>query len=147
MKSFVILLLGFSILSAVPSYGQKDPKKKSPSLTEEELYKLHVEAKVKPPTGPSFYIAPIAETPGRYSMAFKSAEGQHVSGMYVLRQLEIDVSKMGNQSQFFITVNSTNRVVTIDAGLIKRGDPKAKAFLFDILRRVQEAKNASLHSR
>jgi hypothetical protein len=180
IKSLAILLLGFSIFSAAPAYGQKESKKKDSPLTEEQLYKLHVEAKVKPPSGAAFYIAPISETPGRFSMAFTDNDGRVLSGVYVRSQLDIleailieakqfaqtgesvgvkrpiitrlkdkseraffvDVSKMGNHSQFFITVNSMEQLITVDAGTIKRGDPKSKAMLYEILERLQEVKNA-----
>jgi hypothetical protein len=180
IKSLTILLLGLSIFSAALVYGQQKSTKKDPPLTEEQLYKLHVEAKVKPPSGAAFYIAPITETPGRFSMAFTDNEGRFISDMYVRRQLDIleallieakefaqsgeavgvkrpiitrlkdrsepaffvDVSKMGNHSQFFITINSLEKFITMEAGTIKRGDPKSKALLYDILTRVQEAKNA-----
>lgn len=179
MKSFAILTLGFVILSAAPALAQKQTKKDDKPLTEEQLYQLHVKAKVTPPSGSGFYIAPIAETPGRFSLSFSDPEGRTLSGMYVLSQIEIfeallaeakrfalsdeavgykkpvvtrlsdknepgffiDVAKMGVQSQFFITIKSVDQVITVNAGTIKRGDPKSKALLYEILKRVREVKN------
>lgn len=178
IKSFAVLLLCLVVLSAAPARAQKQTKHDKP-LTEEQLQQLHVKAKVRPPSGASFYIAPIVETPGRFSMSFTDADGRTVAGMYILRQIEIleallveakrfaendeavgykkpvvtrlsdknepdffiDVAKMGLRSQFYITVNSMDQVITVDAGAIKRGDEKAKPLLYDILKRVRGVKN------
>ena len=179
IKSFTLILLGFVLLSAAPARAQKQTKPGDKQLTEEQLYQLHVKAKVKPPSGAAFYIAPITETPGRFSLSFSDADGRTISGMYVLSQLEIleallaeakrfaqtdesvgfkkpvvtrlsdknepgffiNVAKVGLQSQFYITVKSMEDVITVNAGTIKRGDSKSKALLYDILKRVREAKN------
>jgi hypothetical protein len=77
------------IFSAIPAYGQKEGKKHDPPLTDKQMQDLHVNAKVKPPKGVSFYIAPIVETPGRFSMSFTDAEGRTLSGVYVQSQIDI----------------------------------------------------------
>jgi len=178
IKIFSLLLLCIAILSAANASAQKQTKKSDPPLTEEQLYQLHAKAKVKPPSGAWFYIAPIVETPGRFSITFSDNEGRTISGVYVRSQIDIleallteakkfaltdeaiglkkpvvtrlkdkselsffiDVAKVGLQSQFFITFMSMEQVITVNAGTIKRGDEKAKALLYEVLKRVQDAK-------
>jgi hypothetical protein len=90
------LLLIFPALSAAPAAAQKmaqdQPPKTKPApkqLTEEELYKRHLKG-VKPPSGLAFYVAPITETPGRFSVLLSSADNQaFVSGIFSLDQLVI----------------------------------------------------------
>jgi hypothetical protein len=49
----------------------------------------------------------------------------------------IDVSKRGNQSQFFITVKSQGGRLTVDAGAIVRSEKREEGFFFDVLKRLQ----------
>lgn len=53
----------------------------------------------------------------------------------------VDVSKLGKQTHFYVTVQNQHGKITLDAGTIKRGDPEATAFLYDILAKIQAAKN------
>jgi hypothetical protein len=53
----------------------------------------------------------------------------------------VDVSKLGKQTQFYVTVQTRQGKITLDAGAIKRGDPDATPFLYDILAKIQGAKN------
>ena len=46
-KRVALLILALSVFSATQAYGQKESKKKDASLTEEQLYKLHIEAKLR----------------------------------------------------------------------------------------------------
>jgi len=52
----------------------------------------------------------------------------------------VDVAKMGNDSQFFITVKSLTDQVTVDTGRIKRSTPKAKVFFHEVLAQIKAAK-------
>ena len=49
----------------------------------------------------------------------------------------IDVSKRGNQAQFFVTIKTLIGQMTVDAGTVNRLDKKEEGLLFDILKRVQ----------
>jgi hypothetical protein len=53
----------------------------------------------------------------------------------------VDVSKLGKQTHFYVTMQNQQGKITLDAGTIKRGDPEATAFLYDILSKIQAAKN------
>ena len=53
------------------------------------------------------------------------------------RAFTIDVSKRGNQSQFFVTIKTLIGQMTVDAGTVNRTDKKEEGLLFDMLKRVQ----------
>jgi hypothetical protein len=53
----------------------------------------------------------------------------------------VDVSKLGKQTQFYVTMQTQQGKITLDAGTIKRDDPNATAYLYDILAKIQSAKN------
>jgi hypothetical protein len=52
----------------------------------------------------------------------------------------VDVSKVGKQTQFFLTMKSATGRLTLDAGTITRGDPNAKTLLYDMIARVAAVK-------
>jgi hypothetical protein len=51
----------------------------------------------------------------------------------------VDVSKLGKQTHFYVTMQNRQGKLTVDAGTIKRDDPNATAFLYDMLTRIQSA--------
>jgi hypothetical protein len=106
IKIPALLLLCCVTLSASPAYGQKESKKHDPPLTEKQLQELHIKAKVKPPSGVSFYIAPIVETPGRFSMSFTDADGRTLSGVYVRSQIDILEAILAEAKKFAQTDES-----------------------------------------
>ena len=53
------------------------------------------------------------------------------------RAFKIDVSKRGNQSQFFVTIKTLIGQMTVDAGTVNRSDKKEEGLMFDMLKRVQ----------
>ena len=53
------------------------------------------------------------------------------------RAFTIDVSKRGNQSQFFVTIKTLIGQMTVDAGTVSRTDKREEGLLFDMLKRVQ----------
>ena len=53
------------------------------------------------------------------------------------RAFTIDVSKRGNQSQFFVTIKTLIGQMTVDAGAVSRTDKKEEGLMFDMLKRVQ----------
>ena len=53
------------------------------------------------------------------------------------RAFTIDVSKRGNQSQFFVTIKTLIGQMTVDAGAVSRTDKKEEGLVFDMLKRVQ----------
>ena len=133
---------------------------------------------MSPPSGASFYIAPIQDNPGQFSVLFSDADNRTVADSFRLEQLIIfeaimseakqfaltdeavglkkpvttrffdkkepslivDVAKLGNRSQFVLTIKCLTGRLTMDAGSIKRGDEKASPLFYDILSRIQEAR-------
>lgn len=181
-KSFALVFI--TLLAAGAALGQKEnelekrkPVERSP--TEEQLSKRYKE-KVKPvpKSGPTFFLSPIEDGPGRFSLLVSDGAGRTVSEAYVTSQLEIfevvmleaknfaqneegvgvskpqitrfydknepsfliEVAKMGDRSQFYVTVKSLTSQITIDAGTITRKDPAPKGFFFDILQRLRAVK-------
>ena len=53
------------------------------------------------------------------------------------RAFTIDVSKRGNQSQFYVTIKTLIGQLTVDAGTVNRSDKKEEGLFFDMLKRVQ----------
>ncbi len=148
-----------------------------PEPTDEQV-KRAMEAATKP-KGPSFYIQPIHDNPGNFTLLLTESAGRMVSGgpfrriqidLFEAILLEakkfaqndqgvgttkpvitrfydpqetafiVDVAKLGMQSRFYVTLTTVTDRITVDAGSVKRGDPEAKAFLYDILTRIQAAK-------
>jgi len=129
IKSFAILLVGLVLLSAHPVRAQKQTKKGDKPLTEEQLYQLHVKAKVTPPSGATFYIAPIAETPGRFSISFSDTEGRTISGMYVLSQVEIFEALLAEAKRFGQTDESVGYKKPVVTRLSDKNEP---GFFIDV---------------
>ncbi|HYP25687.1 MAG TPA: hypothetical protein VE262_03125 [Blastocatellia bacterium] len=53
----------------------------------------------------------------------------------------VDVSKTGDTSRFYITLKGLTDFVTIDAGFLRRSDKKANPYYFEIINRVESAKD------
>ncbi|HEV8486480.1 MAG TPA: hypothetical protein VGV87_23245 [Blastocatellia bacterium] len=53
------------------------------------------------------------------------------------RAFTIDVSKRGNQSQFFVTIKTLIGQLTVNAGTVSRSDKREEGLLFEMLKRVQ----------
>jgi hypothetical protein len=54
-----------------------------------------------------------------------------------VRGFVVDVSKLENQSHFYVTLKTQGGLITVDAGTIRRNEKKAEGFFFDILSRVE----------
>lgn len=54
-----------------------------------------------------------------------------------VRGFVVDVSKLENQSQFYITLKTQSGLITVEAGAIRRNEKKGEGFFFDILSRVE----------
>lgn len=167
-------------VKARPDVSQT-PKTKTPpkQYTEDEIRKLDREAKLKiRQIGRNFYIQPVENNEGFYSILFINQEGMSVTGEYRLAQIDIfeaimveagkfavnaqgvgtskpvitrffdkqepsffvDVAKLGNDTQFFITIKSPTGQVTVDTGRIKRSTPEAKVFFHEILKLIKDVK-------
>jgi hypothetical protein len=171
-----ILLLSLVFILPVVSTAQRGEKPKSQELTQKQLSELDRRAKMKAPSGAGFYIAPIAEIPGRYSLVLTDQDGRHVSESFAESQIVIfeaimveagkfartdesvgtkkpvitrfydkkepaflvDVAKLRDHSQFFVTIKSLTGHLTVDAGTLRRGGEEKTSTLFTtILSKVQ----------
>lgn len=56
-----------------------------------------------------------------------------------LPSFAVDVSKVGNKSQVFLTLANLSSKVTIDAGTIRRDEKEGKAMFLDLLARIEAA--------
>ncbi|MEW6125436.1 MAG: hypothetical protein AB1757_00110 [Acidobacteriota bacterium] len=63
-------------------------KKPEKPLTEEQLQKMHAK-KGKPPTGASFYMAPITERPGNFTILISDEYGQYTTDQVALREMPV----------------------------------------------------------
>jgi hypothetical protein len=54
-----------------------------------------------------------------------------------VRGFVVDVSKLENQSHFYITLKTQGGLITVDAGAVRRNEKKNEGFFFDILSRVE----------
>lgn len=129
IKFLTLFLFCCVVFSAGPAYGQKESKKHDTPLTEKQINDLHVNARVKPPSGVSFYIAPIVETPGRFSMSFSDANGRTLSGVYVRSQIDILEAILVEAKKFA----QTNESVGLKKPTITRlSDSKEPGFFVDV---------------
>ena len=117
------------IFGAGPAYGQKEGKKHDEPLTDKQMQELHANAKIKPPKGVSFYMAPIVETPGRFSLSFTDAEGRTLSGVYVQSQVDIFEAILAEAKKFA----QTDEAVGLKKPTVTRlSDKKEPGFFVDV---------------
>lgn len=58
------------------------------------------------------------------------------------KSLIVDVEKVGPESHFYVTLQTLQGTLTVDAGVIKRGSKKNTPLFYAMITRVQEARNA-----
>jgi hypothetical protein len=171
-----IVALGvLALLVSASAYAQEKTKQK-PVI---EQPRIDPSKGMKPPSGPSFYIAAVEGSKGMFSVLLGDGGGNTVAGTFTLQQIEVfeavleaskafaltdekvgsgapittrlmdqhewslfvDVSKIGNQSRFYVSLITPQGKLTAQAGEITRGSKKEpSALLLNILSRVQEAK-------
>ena len=177
MKSMMkyVSIGSLTLLIAAVGHAQEKPRK---PITEQPPVDLSRGR--KPPSGPTFYIAPVEGSSGMFSILLADGEGNTVAGTFSLHQIDVfeavleaakafaltdekvgsgkpiitrlmdqhewslfvDVSKMGNQSRFYVSLITLQGKLTAEAGEITRGSKKEpSALLLSILSQVHEAKN------
>lgn len=174
ISRFILFISVVSIFPGISS-AQQSGKPKGEELTPRQLAELDRKATKRPPSGAGFYIAPISEIPGRYSLVLTDSDGRHISESFAESQILIfeaimieagkfaqtdesvgakkpvitrfydkkepsfivDVAKLGNHSQFFVTIKSLTGYLTVDAGTLKRGVEKSSTLFSTILSKVQ----------
>ncbi|MFY9555233.1 MAG: hypothetical protein WAV20_25960 [Blastocatellia bacterium] len=171
-----LLITGAGFSQEKASQPRRDPAQQA--LRDRELEKKAL----RPPTGPSFYVAPIEGSSPLFSVLLTDGSGRSVSGSYTSNQIDIfeavleaakafaftdekvgagepittrfmeqhewslfvDVSKMGKQSLFYVSLISPTGRLTAEAGEIIRGSKKEpSALLLKMLSQVQEARVAA----
>jgi hypothetical protein len=55
----------------------------------------------------------------------------------------VDVEKVGMESHFYVTLQTLQGTLTVDAGVIKRGSKKNTPLFYAMITRVQAAKNST----
>ena len=176
----MIRIVALSLLALLisPAVFAQERTKKPPRKPGIDLERLDSGKGLKPPSGPSFYIAPLEGSTSVFSVLLGDG-GNTVAGTFTLQQivvfeavlqaaqafaltdekvgsgtpittrlmeqhewsLFVDVSKIGNQSRFYVSLITPQGRLTTEAGEITRGSKKEpSALLLDILSRVQAAK-------
>jgi hypothetical protein len=174
-----IVALGLLALLTSPALFAQERTKKPPQKPEIDLERIDSRKRLKPPSGPSFYIAPFEGSTSMFSVLLAGSGGNTVAGTFTLQQLVVfeavlqaaqafaltdeqvgsgkpittrlmeqhewslfvDVSKIGNQSRFYVSLITPQGRLTAEAGEITRGSKnEPSALLLDILSQVQAAK-------
>lgn len=180
IKNLVVLAL-FVLVSSTLVLGQVKSKPAPKELTLKEQRELSKKGR-RPPTGASFYIAPIEGLNGAFTVLLTDAEGKSLSGTFTRQQVEVfqavleasrefalsnekvgsgtpiitrlmeqhewslfvDVSKLGEESRFYVSLVTPTGKLTMEAGEIDRASKKPpSALLLKMLSQIQEARAAS----
>ncbi len=179
MKLFVSfsIQIGLAITLSFPVLAQQKAKPRSEPPSNEELQKLHGNAKKVAPSGASFRISIPDQKPGQFSFLLSDPTKRVVWHLYPLEHIKlmeaimlevkkfaysdeavgdkkptvtrfydknlpsfaVDVSKVGNRSQVFVTLAGLSKKVTVDAGTIRRDEKDGKAMFLDLLARIEAA--------
>jgi hypothetical protein len=134
MKFVAVILL--SLLIPVTSYGQKTKGSVKPP-SEEELMKMHRKATMVPPSGASFYIAPITETPWQYTVLLADNEGRTISGTFSINQVKLFEALLVEAGKFAETDESVGGARAVITRFQDRKDP---AFIVDVAKRGLESR-------
>jgi hypothetical protein len=176
-----ILVVGLLALLISPAvFAQERTKKLPPQKPSKDLERTDPRRGMKPPSGPSFYIAPVEGSQSMFTVLMGDGAGKSVAGTFTLQQvvvfeavlqaaeafaltdekvgsgkpittrlmeqhewsLFVDVSKIGNQSRFYVSLITPQGKLTADAGEITRGSKKETSapLLLNILSQVQAVK-------
>lgn len=128
MKIFGLFLL--SLLIPVASPGQQKVKGPVREMPMEEQLKLDKKAIIKIPSGPSFYIAPIEQSPNKFSILLSDADNRTVADSFSLDQIQIFEAVMIEAEKF---AKTNEAVGTVAAPQITRFvDKKEPSFIVDV---------------
>ena len=140
MRSKSITNVALLLLMLMPSPGlfaQTKVKPQPRPQTPEELAKM-AKGKMKPPTGASFYIAPIDESRNQYSLLLTDADNRSVAGTFLSSQVTLLQALLVTAREFAETNESVGTVSKpVTTRFRDKGEP---SFVIDV------QKNAT-HSR
>jgi hypothetical protein len=134
IKFAVVIFL--SLLVPVTSYGQKSKGTVKPP-SDEELMRLHRKATMIPPSGASFYIAPISETPSQFSLLLADNEGRTISGTVNINQVSLFEALLIEAGKFAETDESVGGAKALITRFQDRND---SAFIVDVAKRGLESR-------
>jgi hypothetical protein len=174
-----IVALGLSALLISPAVFAQERTQKQPQKPGIDLPLIDPGKGMRPPSGPSFYIASVEGSTSMFSVLLGDGGGNTVAGTFTLQQIDVfeavlqaakafaltdekvgsgtpittrlmeqhewslfvDVSKIGNQSRFYVSLITLQGKLTAPAGEITRGSKKEpSALLLDWLSQVRDAK-------
>jgi hypothetical protein len=134
MKLVAVILL--CLLIPVTSYGQKSKGSVKPP-SEEELMKMHRKATMIAPSGASFYIAPIIETPSQFTVLLADNEGRTISGTFSMNQVSLFEALLIEAGKFAETDESVGGAKAV---ITRFQDRKDSAFIVDVAKRGLESR-------
>jgi hypothetical protein len=174
-----LALGGLLALLISPEAFAQDGTKKQQQKPVIETPKIDPTKGMKPPSGPSLYIAQVEGATPMFSVLLADGGGNTVAGTFTLKQVDVfeavlqaakefaltdekvgstapittrlmeqhewslfvDVSKLGNQSRFYVSLITPHGKLTAAAGEITRGSKKEpSALLLDWLGQITTAK-------
>lgn len=124
----ILLILMVSLLTTILSAQEKE-KKKSKTLSEKQLLELDRKAAMKVPSGAGFYISPIAEIPGRYSLVLSDSDGRHVSDSFAESQVVVLEAIMEEARKFALTDESAGTKKPVITRFYDKREP---SFIVDV---------------
>jgi hypothetical protein len=151
MKSFLIAGLSASIIffslpvSSLAAQGktkpevQQTPKVKAPpkKYTEDEIKKLDREAKLKiQRAGRNFYIQPVENTVGVYSILISDQEGKMITGEYRLSQIDILEAIMVEAGKFAVNAQGVGTSKPVITRFFDKQEP---SFFVDVAKQGNDA--------
>jgi hypothetical protein len=134
-------ILSFALmLICVPAFSQKDPQKEKPQqpkpLSEAEMRKLE-KTRMRPPTGASFYLAPVEGGPGRFSMLLTDSGQSYVEESYTLRQLEVIEMVLIEARKFADTAEAVGTTTPIITRFFDKQEP---SFIVDVQKMGEQSR-------
>lgn len=176
----IIRIVGLMLLALLtgPSLFAQEKTQKLPQKPV-DLRPANPNKVLNPPSGPSFYIAPLEGSTSMFSVLLGDGGGNTVAGTFTLQQIDVfeavlqaakafaltdekvgvgapittrlmeqhewslfvDVSKIGNQSRFYVSLITPHGKLTAAAGEITRDSKKEpSALLLSWLTQIRDAK-------
>lgn len=142
--SVLTISLSLSVVSLARQEKTKPPvaetqkvKPHRKEYTEAELNKLHQEAKLKvQQRGRNFYIHPVEDNPGFYSLLISDQDGRIITGEYRLAQISIFEAIMVEAEKFAV---SPQDVGTSKPVITRFFDKKEPSFFVDVAKQGNES--------
>jgi hypothetical protein len=133
----IALLILSAILCPAVSLAQDKGKETPRERTPEEIQRMVASTKTNPPSGAGFYIAPIEQSPGRYSFTLSDGEGRFVSDSMTETETIILEAVLLEARRFA----QTDQNAGVKKPIITRFfDKQANAFFVDVMKMGVESR-------